>query len=437
MENGDKSARARVLLDLPEVADGSGDGTWVIRIGHTRDRHPEGLTLGRGRVGVAGRRVEDRQHAHWFGIFAGHQDDRLVGELQPLDVGETVDAVGADGVGDGDDIVRRVAHCAVGIDVDRIVGPRPGEVDGVEVVIGAGIARQDLTNNPELAGVVGAVDHQRDHVGHAVEGGDLVAGAIKILKDADAHIEPLVAVDQVIAAAALQDVAAFAAEHDVAGAERGHTCADELLQAADELEIGEHAAGEARDGDRSRVGIIALQDVGLFRSGQPFHAFEPGIDRCGRPRLRRFIERADVEIDGDAERIVLEHRPVEAGLAEIAVTLAAAVIADQDVVAALTIHAVGDAVADEDVVTNDLVAREGIGVVAGPTIGGAKLDPVVAFAACAFFVGAIAQNKVIAGAAEPLADVLIVDDEVVAEAADQQVYTLATVEYVVAVLRPA
>ncbi len=165
MENGYKSARARVFLDLPEVADGSGDGTWVIRIGHTRDRHPEGLTLGRGRVGVAGRRVEDRQHAHWLGIFAGHQDDRLVGELQPLDVGETVDAVGADGVGDGDDIVRRVAHCAVGIDVDRIVGPRPGEVDGVEVVIGAGIPRQDLTNDPELAGVVGAVDHQRDHVG--------------------------------------------------------------------------------------------------------------------------------------------------------------------------------------------------------------------------------------------------------------------------------
>ena len=157
--------------------------------------------------------------------------------------------------------------------------------------------------------------------------------------------------------------------------------ADELLQTVDEGEIGEHAAGEAGDGDRGGIGIVALQDVSVMRSRQTFHAFEPGIDRSVRPRHDRFIEGADVQVDGHAEWIVLEHGPVEAGLAQIAVTLAAAMVADQDVVAAFAIHSVGCAVADVDVVADDLVAGERVGVVGCNAIGDAELDPVVAFVA--------------------------------------------------------
>ena len=122
--------------------------------------------------------------------------------------------------------------------------------------------RQDLADDRQLAGIVGPADHERDQRLHAVEAVDLRTGAVQILTHADAHVEPAVAVDEVVAAAAFDDVAAVAAEDDVARAERGHADADELLQTLDEGEIGEHAAGEAGDGDRGRVVIIALQDVG-------------------------------------------------------------------------------------------------------------------------------------------------------------------------------
>ena len=59
---------------------------------------------------------------------------------------------------------------------------------------------------------------------------------------ADAHVEPEIAVDQIVTAAAFDEVAAVAAEDDVARAERGHAGAEELLQAIDERDVGEHAA---------------------------------------------------------------------------------------------------------------------------------------------------------------------------------------------------
>ena len=60
---------------------------------------------------------------------------------------------------------------------------------------------------------------------------------------ADAHVEPLVAVDQVVAAAAFDDVAAVAAKDDVAGHEAGVApsvdadAAEQLLQAVDQGEL--------------------------------------------------------------------------------------------------------------------------------------------------------------------------------------------------------
>src|SRR5215510_4489404 len=109
-------------------------------------------------------------------------------------------------------------------------------------------------------------------------------------------------------------------------------------------------------------------------------------------------------------------------------------VADQYVVAAFAVHAVGYAVADVDVVAVDLVACERVGVVGCEAIGGAELDPVVAVVALSFLVGAIAQDEVIAGAAEGLPDVLVVDDEVFACSADKDVGAVAAVEDVVAVV---
>src|SRR5262249_4092613 len=126
--------------------------------------------------------------------------------------------------------------------------------------------------------------------------------------------------------------------------------------------------------------------------------------------------------------------PVEPGLAQIAVALSTTVVADQDIVAAFAIHSVGDAVADVDVVAVDLVAGERVSVIGGKAIGSAERDPVVTFVARSFLVRTIAQDKIISLAAEGLADVLVVDDEVLAEAADQDVGAVAALEDVVAVI---
>ena len=153
---------------------------------------------------------------------------------------------------------------------------------------------------------------------------------------------------------------------------------------------------------------------------------------CRRWRYRRLVEGAQGQVDGHAERIVLEDRPVEAGEAFVAVAIAA--VADHDVVAALAVHAVGQAFADEDVVAADRVAPERIEVVAGRAVDHADLDPVVAFVAEHELVGAHAEDEVVADAAEGFRRVLAGDDEVVAEAAEDQVDAVAAVDGVVAVL---
>src|SRR4029453_18860640 len=103
--------------------------------------------------------------------------------------------------------------------------------------------------------------------------------------DANLHVQPSVAVDQVVAATAFDDVAAATSEDNVAGAERGyrgHTVADhiveEALQSVDQGDIGEHAAGKAGGGDRNRIRIIAAQDVAELRSRHAFRRFEAGED---------------------------------------------------------------------------------------------------------------------------------------------------------------
>src|SRR5262245_1602416 len=103
-----------------------------------------------------------------------------------------------------------------GIGGDRVVGGHVAVEGGVE----ASMAGHELAHDNELAGVVGAVHHQRLQRLHAVEAGDLRSGAIEVLTHTDAGVEPHVAVKQVVAAATLEDVAAVAAEDDVAVGER-------------------------------------------------------------------------------------------------------------------------------------------------------------------------------------------------------------------------
>src|SRR5262249_39568123 len=107
---------------------------------------------------------------------------------------------------------------------------------------------------------------------------------------------------------------------------------------------------------------------------------------------------------------------------------------DIDVVAAFTVDVVRAAVAHEHVVAFHRLVAERIEVVAGRAVAGAALDPVGAFIAEGKFVALGAKQEVVARSAQDLRPIPAGDDEVLAEAAEQDVGTAAGLDDVVAVL---
>ena len=251
----------------------------------------------------------------------------------------------------------------------------------------------------------------------------------------DAHVEPLVAVDQVIAPTAFDQVAAVAAEHDVAGGKAGGRqpgIGQELLQATDQCHVGQRTAGgTAVVEDGHGIDIIALEHIGEVRAGHALDlgkAVEDG-SRRGADRVENtgvlvrcvamgLSQGGQGQVDGDANLVILVGNPVEAGHA---VHLVLGVAADKDVVTALADHFVEAATTDEDVVADHFVTQQRRKVVAGRTVLGALLDPVVALVAGRWQVGLGAEDEVVALPAEGGADVLGGDDEVLAVAAQDQV----------------
>src|SRR5499426_211265 len=460
---------------LPVEADGAGDRpgrigrTDVVRIGDAGRRYRQGL--------AHGRRATYRQPARRRVVESGHEIDSLIRELQPLDVGEAVGAIenvspshtfgdvtcfwwgcaGSAGLqmsdrGDAGD----------GVGGDGVVGGDVPEIGGVE----AGMAGHQLAYDNELAGVVGAVHHQRLQRLHAVEAGDLSSGAIEVLAHADARVEPHVAVEQIVAAAALEDVAAVAAQDDVAlvelvvgraeyavrasrgahigedvvrreqdavraGQERKLGEREERPQARDEVEVGERAALAAGDGELRRAGIVAAYEIVVERPGQALDLPEAGEDL---PIDRHWdVQLAHVRVHDDAgvglDDGILEGDPVEAGAPDE--PLAGGAGGEHNIVAALAEHAVvAEAAREEDVVAVAQVLAQGICGVADHFLA-AALDPVVAEPGYDLDVLLVDHDEVVAAVGEGLRFVRTGDQEVLARAADDDVAIVA-VEGVVA-----
>src|SRR5215470_9296967 len=361
--------------------------------------------------------------------------------------------------------MRNRGDAGDGIGGDGVVGGHVPEEGGVE----AGMTGHQLAHDHELAGVVGAVHHQRLQRLHAVEAGDLRSRAIEVLAHADARVEPHVAVEQVVAAAALEDVAAVAAEDDVAVGERivgraenavgtggGAHIADDVVsseqntvragqqlslgqrqeraQAIDEVEVGERAALTAGDGDDGRVGIVAAHEIVVERPGQALDLPEAGedlpIDRRWEVQLARQRVRDDADVGLD-NRILIGD-PVEAGAPDE--PLAGGAGGDHNIVAALAEHAVvAEAAREEDVVAVAHVAAQGICGVADHFLA-AALDPVVAEPGYDLDVFRVDQDEVVATVGEALRFVGAGDDEVLARAADDDVRPGAADQDVVAIV---
>src|SRR5262245_11015150 len=166
-------------------------------------------------------------------------------------------------------------------------------------------------------------------------------------------------------------------------------------------------------------------------SRQPFHGVEPRQGRGPRPWNRWLIEEAIGEVNGHAERIVLEGSPVESGCSNVSVPQAGA--ANHNVITAFGVELVVFTAADVDVVAGDRVIPEWIEVVTGGAVGGARLEPVIAFVAHILFVSFSAEDEIVARAAEGFIRVFAADDEVAAEASKNQVEAVATMDDVVAI----
>ena len=98
----------------------------------------------------------------------------------------------------------------------------------------------DRPHDPELAGIYGSREHALGKSCHTVVQRDRFAGLVAVTiqrEDADLHIEPLVAVEDIVASIALERVAAVTAEEQVASDEGVGTNAQHvqhLLQALDQ-----------------------------------------------------------------------------------------------------------------------------------------------------------------------------------------------------------
>ncbi|MCY1220221.1 hypothetical protein D9M72_322270 [compost metagenome] len=300
-----EDARTGYPLDLPGVVDVGDATSGIVAIADACGRDGEEVTD----LQTTAVDIGNGQRPYGLRVQSGHQNHCLVGELQPLDMGQAVDTVGADVVGHRDDIVGKIIRCAVVVDDDGVVGTVAGEVRGVEIRV----TGEQFAHSHQLAGVDGAVQHGRhqgqvgrgagqdarlvlDHADHAVGAADLVAAGIT---DADTHVQPQVAIEQVIAAAPFEDIAAAAADDDVAAVEyivRGSGdavgpstgAADEGAQAGNQVEVGQRAAGgAAMVDDVGRIHVVATQDIGECGPRQALHLGEAVEDRRRRLRHRK------------------------------------------------------------------------------------------------------------------------------------------------------
>src|SRR5262245_56002478 len=174
---------------------------------------------------------------------------RLIGEQQPLDVYEMVGTIASGHAIDnrGDTIDGR----------NRVVSQISLELRSVEVdkacsrTVRCAVCRgriQELADCFELTWIVGAVEHEWHHVLHAIEAGDRWAGLVDVVFriDTDTHVEPSVAIDNVLAVATHHDVATITAEDDVTGRKRcdmrPKRGVEHALQTIDKRYVGERTA---------------------------------------------------------------------------------------------------------------------------------------------------------------------------------------------------
>ena len=351
------------------------------------------------------------------------QVEHPIGELQTLDAAHRVHAGGHRAVG----VEVLDAPRAVIVAGDEVVRPHVAVVGGVENTGLAG-RHHDAAHDLEILWIDRSAEHPGLEPGHA----RLFLTARDMAQD---DLEGGVAIDVVVAHAALDQVAVRTAEDDVVGLAGGHqagrvrwhcAAAEEFAEPADLVDVllGQDVSTAVRIGGIS-CRTASTQHVGLVPSGETFDVHEPGAHVLHLERL----EHRDVQVGLAGERIVLVGDPVEAEHAGVTVDA----VVQHDVVSAFGVVVVITTPAVEHLVAAVRVGHQREGVVAlHEVVAPGTFQPVGVLVAGEDVVGVAAADEVGLTAGEGLRDLVAVQDEVGTGATEDEVEAGASVHSVVA-----
>ena len=329
---------------------------------------------------------------------------------------------------------------AIGIAADAVVVAHV-VVDG-HVHVSFLTRVKDFTRDLQLCRRDRTIQKLRQDFPKAVDALDFNARVVRIA-DRDADIQHQVAVDDIVAAASLDHVAAGTAKQDVATGEQfrrvgPHQVAQKLTQAIDAVHafLGQFVCKERhlvveRGGSSRRFAtdaVVAPDQVVMLRARDGF-----GVDVAVFEELGLFRHDAPGQVDFGPGIGVLVNDPVKAKLGKVHMRT---FTLHQDIVAAFPVKVVVVRPAPEDVVTDDTRCAEVVVVVAKQeVIAVAAFNPVVAFTAIDHIGAGPAKNEVVAHACEGMLAVVGShhDDIVALTAKDQFRSTTAGRNHVVAV----
>ena len=318
----------------------------------------------------------------------------------------------------------------------------------------AAIAVQDLAYDLQLAWVDRARNHELGETfsgpagGHAcssanvrrkrINGRDdvITNGApVAVGVNIETHVEPGIAIEDVVAEVAADGVVASTAEDDLI---TGKGCIGEhhIVRVTGVGRITDNRAQsvDAIDAGLGQVTVEVLaqdqfrgagENVVVFPARQAFDRVEPVTqDEC-----RTGVKRANAQIAIRAVGIAQMDGPIEAVHPVVALD---AWSLDHDVVAGFTVIVGVVTLTVHNVVANDWRVEEQFRVVAADVIEAfATFDPVVAFVAANHIGSRACKDKVVAFTSEEFSRVGGVRQEVLAGIAEQQVDTVAGTDDVI------
>ena len=403
-------AGAGIALDLPPIVDSCDDPARIVPVPHVFRRDRQHLALDCGKT-------IDRQGARRIDVPGFPDRVDLIGKLDALDVDERVDSLVDLPI--DQPVIAAGDYDTVADPADFVLVHAVRENRRIGVIAAVGV--ENLADDVQLAWLEPSLKHgviERDDLAvdrpvkvvrvlreqsfcgpvqglrHAVGRGNLPAAAIA---HDDPNVEPCVAVDDIVAALALEPVVAVTAEQDVGSVSGLHhdrvgvrpipgQVAQQFAKAGNAGDtrfregVGPGIERGIRSGDRGSAIHLVTGTHGDGASGQdivvlPARQTLDEVEAVAKDELLLVLEDANTEVGVRRSAVALMNCPVEPGHAVVALDADAL---DHDVVAGLAVIVRVALLPVQDVMADDRAVEEKLRVLAGQGVEiAAALDPVV------------------------------------------------------------